>query len=487
MQLALIHKIDTVTRRFDMPAAKSKGRKKTTAKKTAKRRPKRKIQGAIPSSLPAELDKEFDANPMNRLRLNACAESDPSKMVLNQTLALSIDRHFSKVLDDWGPTDQKGSGRCWIFAATNLLRVGAMKKLKLKGFEFSQNHVMYWDKFEKANYFLEAIIETAGLDIDDRTVATIFGNCVSDGGQWNMFVNVVRKYGLVPKTAMPETKGSSGTSVLNGPLVGRLRLAARQLRKMNAAGASLKELRTVKLEVLKDVHMFLRIHLGTPPSKFDWKWKDNKGKLHHEPNMTPQKFFRKYVTLPLDDYVCLVHDPRKTSPYNRTFTVKHLGNVVDGGIVKYLNIDIDLMKKITMKTILGGEPVWFGCDCGKMMHRDMSVWDKNMFDYETFYGTTTDIEDKADRLLYKTSAMNHAMLFTGVDVVKGKPRKWRVENSWGDKGQGKGFYLMNDSWFNDYMFEIAARKSSLPVALQKAYEKPPIVLPPWDPMGSLAR
>jgi bleomycin hydrolase len=203
--------------------------------------------------------------------------------------------------------------------------------------------------------------------------------------------------------------------------------------------------------------------------------------------MTPQQFARQYLTLPIDDYVCLVHDPRRTSPFNRTFTVQHLGNVVGGGIVLYLNVDIGLMKELAMRSIVRGEPVWMGCDVGKMMRRDLGLWDKNLFDYEAVYDTAFRL-DKANRLVYHQTAMTHAMLFTGVDVVNRRPRRWRVENSWGEEKTGrKGFFVMNDSWFDEYMFEIATRKSALPKPLQQALKLPPIILPPWDPMGSLAR
>jgi bleomycin hydrolase len=345
---------------------------------------------------------------------------------------------------------------------------------------------MYWDKFEKANYFLEAIIDTADRSIDDRTIRSIFGGCVSDGGQWNMFVNIVRKYGLVPKVAMQENASSGNTGPMNGALTSRLRYAAKELRDMFAAGASLTELRAFKLEVLKDMHTILRMHLGNPPSKFNWQWKDEKKKVHTETNMTPKEFVKKYVTIPYEEYVCLVHDPRPSNPYFRTYTVEYLGNVAEGGIVKYLNIPIDMMKKIAFNTIKGGEPVWFGCDCGQQFHRDMSIWDDEMYNPENFYGMKTRFRDKAERLLYKLTAMNHAMLFTGVHIKNGKPVKWRVENSWGTKGAGGGFYTMMDSWFDEHMFEIAARKSTLPKKLQDALKLPPIVLPAWDPMGSLA-
>jgi bleomycin hydrolase len=301
-----------------------------------------------------------------------------------------------------------------------------------------------------------------------------------------MFVNIARKYGLVPKSAMPETLSSSSTGGMNNALVGRLRVGAKTLRDLHGTGPSLEDLRAAKRQIMTDVYTILRLHLGNPPERFDWQWTDEKKKFHKEKGMTPKSFFSKYATLPLDEYVCLVHDPRSTSPVGRVFTVEYLGNVVEGGLVTYLNVDIATLKSMALKSLKAKEPVWFGCDCSKMMHRDMSVWDSKMFDYESLYGTTLELASKEDRLLYKRTAMNHAMLFTGVDEENGKPKKWRVENSWGDKGEGKGFYVMNDSWFDEHMFEIAARASRLPASLQAALKQKPIVLPAWDPMGSLA-
>jgi bleomycin hydrolase len=433
-----------------------------------------------------EQSRRFEEEPLNLIRQNAMAESDAGKLALNQKVAMSIDRNFSVRLDDWGPTDQKSSGRCWLFAATNLLRAGLVKKLKLKNFEFSQNWLMFWDKLEKANYFLEAMAETADRDIDDRTVATIIANCVNDGGQWNMFVNIALKYGLVPKAVMPETLSSSSTHSMNHAVVGRLRVGAKLLRDMTRSSHPAADIRKTKERVLADVYSILRAHLGNPPVLFDWQWTDDKKKFHRRKGLTPKSFYKEYVSVPLEDYVCLVHDPRKSSPVGKTYTVEYLGNVVEGGVVTYLNVDIADMKQIAMKTLKAGEPVWFGCDCSKMMHRELSVWDAKMFDFESLYGAPLELPSKEDRLLFKRTAMNHAMLFTGVDEERGTPRKWRVENSWGEKGEGKGFYVMNDSWFDEHMFEIAARKSRLPAALRTALTQKPIVLPAWDPMGSLA-
>ena len=442
--------------------------------------------GRLTPQLVADLSQGFASNPSYKLAMNAVTQTSIEDVALNREVVTNTDFTFSHWLDDWAVTHQKNSGRCWMFAGLNLFRVGAMKKMKLKEFEFSQNYTLFWDKLERANYFLETIIETAGRPVDDRVVAFLLSEPLNDGGQWNMFVNIVRKHGLVPKALMPETESSSSTWRMNSILVHKLREGAKSLRKLQAKGASLAAIRAAKLEILNVIYRILCIHLGTPPTTFTWQWNDKQRKFHRDGKMTPQRFAKKYVTLPIDEYVCLVHDPRPTSPFNRTFTVQHLGNVFGGDIVLYLNVEIGLMKELAMQSIRKGEPVWMGCDVGKMMRRDLGLWDKNLFDYEAVYDTSFPM-DKADRLIYRQTAMTHAMLFTGVDVVDGHPRRWRVENSWGeDKCGRKGFFVMNDSWFDEYMFEISARKSALPKPLQKALKLPPIVLPPWDPMGSLA-
>jgi bleomycin hydrolase len=274
---------------------------------------------------------------------------------------------------------------------------------------------------------------------------------------------------------------------MNTMLVAKLREGAKLLRDMAARGATLEELRTAKGALLEVIYRIVSIHLGTPPTGFEWQWNDKDRTFHRERAMSPLEFASTYVQLPLDDYVCLVNDPRSTSPYGRTFTVEYLGNVVGGGIVKYLNVEAGLMKDIARRTIEDGEPVWFGCDTGKRMRRDLGIWDVALFDYETLYDTSFGL-DKASRLEYHETSMNHAMLFTGVDVANGSPRRWRVENSWGSDNTGrKGFFVMNDSWFDEHTFEIAARRDYLPAELRDAIEQEPIVLPAWDPMGSLAR
>jgi bleomycin hydrolase len=442
---------------------------------------------AITEPMLEELHRGLTASPRYRLAQNAVTQTTVDDVALNREIVTSTDHTFSHHLDDWKVTDQKKSGRCWMFAGLNLLRVGAMKTMNLKEFEFSQNFTLFWDKFERSNYFLEAIIETAGRDVDDRTVAFLLDRPLEDGGQWNMFINIVRKHGLVPKSVMPETESSSNTQRMNGVLLHKLRDGAKMLRELHANGSSLEDLRAAKREILGVIFRILGIHLGTPPKSFDWQWMDKDRAFHRDGEMSPRDFAQKYVTLPVHDYVCLVHDPRESSPFGRTFTVEYLGNVVGGKRVIYLNIEIDMMKDITRRVIENGEPVWMGCDVGKMMRRDFGIWDAKLYDFETLYDTEFTL-DKASRLIYHQTLMTHAMLFTGVDVVNGKTRRWRVENSWGEEDNGrKGFYVMNDSWFDEYMFEVAARKSYLPGGLQKALDQEPIVLPAWDPMGALAR
>ncbi|MFG2634013.1 aminopeptidase C [Streptomyces sp. NPDC048362] len=429
-------------------------------------------------------EKEFAARGVNRLMQNAVTQTPVDDVALDRRILTGIDHSVSHHLDDWKATNQKQSGRCWMFAGLNLLRVGAARKLGVKDFEFSQNYLLWWDKLERANHFLEAVVETSDRDVDDRTVAHLLTDPIGDGGQWNMFVALVAKHGLVPKSAMPETDSSSSTRAMNRALQTMLRQGARDLRARAGEGAEAQ--REHKREVLAAVHRVLSIHLGTPPQRFLWQWEDKDKNFHRDGWLTPAQFAASYVQLPLDEYVCLVHDPRESSPVGRTFTVEYLGNVVDAPPVVYLNTPMEQLKRLAMDAIVGGEPVWFGCDVAKMMRADAGVWDAGLFDYAGVYDTPFTM-DKADRLLHHDTQMTHAMLFTGVDVVDGSPRRWRVENSWGEERADKGFWTMNDSWFGEHVFEIAVRRSALPPELSAALDQPPIVLPAWDPMGALAK
>jgi len=429
----------------------------------------------------------FEKDPKNILAMNAVTQSDIRETALNREVVNRIDHTYSHLIKTGKATAQGQTGRCWMFAGLNILRIEAMKKLNLKEFELSQPYLMFWDKLEKANYFLENIIETRGEPLDGRLVMWLLAHIIPDAGQWDMFVNLVKKYGVVPKPVMPETKSSGASRFMNTCLTTKLREYARDLRAMHEGGASLEEMRKAKGCLLEEYYRMLRIHLGTPPSSFYWEWRDKDDVFHRHGEITPQEFFEEYIGFDLDSMACLINAPTKDKPYKRMYTVQYLNNVVGGQEVRYLNIDIETMKKAAGEMVKDGHAVWFGADAGKMSHRDMGVFDPNIYDYERVYGIEFKL-DKAARLDYGHSRMTHAMVFTGVDIDEdGKPRKWRVENSWGDRVGDKGFYTMSDRWFEEYTYEVMIQKKYLSEELLKVLVTEPIVLKPWDPMGALAR
>ena len=431
----------------------------------------------------SKLRKAFDENPSNKVAQNAVTGVQLPDLTLNRDVVQDIDNTFSVKLDEWKVTSQKRSGRCWLFAALNLFRVGAMKKMNVKDFEFSQAHIHFWDKFERSNHFLEAIIDTADRPVDDRTIHFLLSDPIGDGGQWNMAMNLIEKHGLVPKSAYPESNTSSATRWMNTELKNILRSSACEIRTILENGGSEDDARAHKEKRVSDIWNMLCIHLGTPPTTFDWQWRDKDNEFHRKGSMTPQEFADEYVDVDWRNYVCIVNDPR--NEYYQTYTVDYLQNVAGGPPVVYLNVPNDEMKNITQKLLEDGVPVWMGCDVGKEMDRKGGYWDANLFNVSELYGVEYGM-NKENRLRHGQTMMTHAMLFTGVDVVDGKPRRWRVENSWGgDTGQ-KGYYTMNDSWFDEYMFEIAAPKDYLTEKMQASLETEPVVLEAWDPMGSLA-
>jgi len=430
-----------------------------------------------------ELRKGFAADPSNKVAQNAVTNVQLPDLTLDRNLVQNMDSSFSTKLDDWKVTAQMRSGRCWLFATLNLFRVGAMKKMNLKNFEFSQAHIHFWDKFERANHLLEVIIETADRPVDDRTIHFLLSDPIGDGGQWNMAMNLIRKHGLVPKSAYPESNTSSATRWMNTELKNILRSSACEIRAILEGGGTEDEAREHKEKRIADVWKMLCIHLGTPPKTFDWQWRDKDDKFHRKGRMTPQQFAAEYVDIEWEDYVCIVNDPR--NEYYRTYTIDFLQNVAGGPPVVYLNVPSKEMKAVTQRLLEDGMPVWMGCDVGKEMDRKKGLWDADLFDVEGLYGVEYGM-DKADRLRHNQTMMTHAMLFTGVDVVNGRARRWRVENSWGTETGQKGYYTMNDSWYDEYMFEIAAPTSYLNEKMVAGLETEPVVLPAWDPMGSLA-
>ena len=441
------------------------------------------MPGEITKKQIDKMRKEFESDSSARVAQNAVTSNNLSSVTLRRDLVQEIDFTFSTKLDEWKATNQKSSGRCWLFATLNLFRPGTMKKMNVKEFEFSQAHIHFWDKFERSNHFLEAIIETSGRPVDDRTIHFLLSDPIGDGGQWNMAMNLIRKHGLVPKSAYPESNSSSSTRWMNSILKDILRSSACEIREILDSGGSEKEARSHKDSRMEDIWRVLCIHLGTPPESFDWQWRDKDKEFHRRGKMTPQQFAEEFVDVDWEEYVCIVNDPR--NEYYQTYTVDYLQNVAGGPPGVYLNVPSDEMKSITQEILEDGMPVWMGCDVGKQMDRKRGLWDANLFETNELYGVDYGMS-KADRLRYGQTMMTHAMLFTGVDVYEGKPRRWRVENSWGDDSGQKGFYTMNDNWYDEHMFEIASPKKYLTEKMVKGLETVPIVLEAWDPMGSLA-
>ena len=441
------------------------------------------------SLTPEQLDgfrDDFASDPRNRLMQNTVTQRDVNEVALDHDIITNANHTFSTLLDEWAPTDQGYSGRCWLFSGLNLFRVDTMETLNTRQFEYSQSYMMFWDKVERANFILESVIETADRPTDDRIIQHLMTAPVEDAGQWDMFVNLVDKYGVVPKEAMPETESSGNTRQMNNSLYYQVRQGAANIRSLYKEEAGLDTMRQAKMDTLTAVYRILCIHLGSPPSVVDWQWRDQEGKFHRDGELTPLDFADRYISTDYRDMVCLVNDPRPDHPYFQTYTISYLGNVVGARSVRYLNVPVEVMKDITLRQLQDGRPVWMGCDTGKQNHRKMGLWDANLFDYGAVYGSEFEM-DKATRLEYGQTQMTHAMLFTGVDVVEGSPRRWRVENSYGNTVGDKGFFLMNDSWYDEYMFEIAAPSNYLSSDLLSALETEPVALPPWDPMGALAR
>lgn len=427
-------------------------------------------------------------NPQVKLARNASIKTEFTDISMDWDAFRKIDHTFSHVVaGEMGVTNQKASGRCWGFAGLNLFRIYLGRKYNLKGFEFSQNYFMFWDKMEKSNYFLENIIRSADEPRDGRLIMHLLSDPIQDGGQWHMFVNLIEKYGVVPKAEMPETYQSSQSMRMNRMITRKLRGFALDLRKAHKNGKDLKSLRSMKEEMMAVVYQMLTISLGTPPETFDWQIRDKKKKFHRFENLTAQSFFKDHVGLNLKEYVCLIDCPMSDKKYQETYTVDYLGNVIEGEIIRYLNLPVKRLKEAAIASLKKDNPVWFGCDVGKYFSRDLGVMDIDLFDFELFYGTDFPMS-KADRLEYGDSQMTHAMLFTGVDLgKKDQSKKWRVENSWGDKFGDKGYDIMTDAWFNEFTFEVVVHQDFITKEELAIYQREPVSLKPWDPMGALAK
>ena len=414
---------------------------------------------------------------------NAVAHAGVESVAVDRDKVVGTPTVVSHKVDDWTVTSQKKSGRCWLFSSLNLLRSTTRTHLGLKNFEFSQNYVLFWDKFERANFFLTSVISTATTEkLDGRLLQFLLGDVLSDGGQWDMAVSLYLKHGLVPKMAMPETESSGHTAPMNARLKVLLRRTALELRALVAEGACEEEINEVKDAALADVWRILVICLGEPPASFEWEWRDDAGEFHRDGILTPREFYERYV----DVDVCLVDDPRTCHPKGHTLTVDYMGNVVGGRPILYVNAPIRQIRAITTSVLTSGRAVWFGADCHPNSDRASGLFVDGLYDFDNLFGVdfSTSKEQRVDT---GESAMNHAMLFTGVDVNEaGEGRRFRVENSWSEEPGDKGFFTMDAPWFDANVFEVAVHVDDLPAELRAVISEEPTHLPAWDPMGALA-
>ena len=429
---------------------------------------------------------DFESQRANLVAMNAVTANGLMASAVSRAAVENDVHEYSVSLEQGDITNQKQSGRCWMFAALNTMRYQVMKKCNLKTFELSQAYLFFWDKLEKSNYFLESILETVELPTSSRLVSYLLTAPVGDGGQWDMLCNLVKKYGVVPKTAYPESKASSGSREMDSTLTEKLREDACILRRMYKERMDMDAIRERKTEMLNEIYRLLCICLGEPPKSFTFEYRDEDKNFHRETGLTPKSFFEKYVGINLDDYVSLINAPTSDKPYGHSYTVKYLGNVREGNAVRYLNLPIEELKKAAIAQLKDGQPVWFGCDVGKHSDRDSGVMDLDIRSLETLLDTKFTMT-KAERLDYGQSLMTHAMVFQGVNLDEnGQPNRWRVENSWGKDPGKDGYYLMTDRWFDEYMYQIVVNKKYLTNEQLAAYQSEPTELEPWDPMGSLA-
>lgn len=386
--------------------------------------------------------------------------------------------------------DQKRSGRCWMFASLNTMRTRIIDRYNLKTFELSQAYPLFFDKVEKSNWFLENVLDTLDEPLSGRLMAHLLADPISDGGQWDMFRALVRKYGVVPKEAMPETACSSNTRDMDAYLTRYLRGAAKRLRESHEAGVGTDDLRAMKKEMMGEVTSLLITCLGEPPAQFDVRLRDKDDELVLSGTYTPQEFFDKVVSMPVDDYVSVISAPTVDKPFGHTYTVDRLGNVVEAGGVRYLNLPVERLKELAVAQLQDGLPVWFGCDVAQSFIRDEGIMDTASLDVDGLFGFPVEgCLDRAERLDYGESLMTHAMVLEGVNLdAAGNPMLWKVENSWGDKRAKDGFDSITDAWFDQYVYQVVVDKRFLSDSERKTYEtEEPTVLAPWDPMGSLAR
>ena len=434
-------------------------------------------------------------NAWSQERANAVAKNAVTSMgiraaarvpeaVAKNALAFDID------LAQGDRCNQQRSGRCWMFASLNTMRYRTIKKYNLKTFELSQAYPLFWDKMEKSNWFLCNIIDTLDEPLDGRLVSYLLTDPICDGGQWDMFRALVAKYGVCPKEAMPETACSKNTHEMDAYLTRYLRGCARRLRDAHAAGTAVDDLQQMRAQMIEEIYALLVTCLGEPPATFEVRLRDKDGNMTLSGTFTPQEFFATAVDMQLDDFVSLISAPTADKPFGHAFTVSRLGNVVEAGGVRYLNLPVDELKRVAVAQLADGLPVWFGCDVDQSYLREEGIMDTASIDIDGLFGFAVEkCLDRAERLDYGESLMTHAMVFEGVRLNEdGKPTLWKVENSWGKDHGRDGFDTISDAWFDEYVYQVVVDKKYLTPQQRDVHEnEQATVLAPWDPMGSLAR
>lgn len=427
----------------------------------------------------AEFSANFNADPKNQVIARAAARSGVLEASYNERVAGRLTRVFSTELPTDNVTNQKQSGRCWLFSTLNVLRHDFGAKHKAKNFTLSQSYNFFWDKLERANLFYEKVIETADKPLDDREVRSYFDFAGHDGGQWHMAISLVKKYGVVPSYAMPESFNTSATAGLASALADKERKDALALRRLAQAGDQ-EGLEKARKTFLNEIYRMVAIAVGEPPKTFDLEYRDDDKNYHLEKNLTPVSFFNKYFDVDLDDYVVLTNAP--DHEYGKLYHLGAEDNVEGGSPILLLNVPMEYLEQAAVAQLKDGEAVWFGNDVLQQMDRKTGYLDTDLYKLEDLFAVDLSLS-KADRLATGAGEVSHAMTLVGVDEDKGDIRQWKVENSWGDKSGEKGFFVMNHNWFKEYVYEVVVHKKYLTKDQQELLSSTPVELAPWDSLA----
>ena len=438
-------------------------------------------QGGITDEMMSQIRQGWQGTPEELALRNAVSANDINKLAVRQGVEAGYDFYFSDEVPSKGITDQQSSGRCWLFSGMNVLRAKMIEKYNLGPFQFSQNYIFFYDQLEKANLFLQGIIDTRDLPMDDRKVEWLFRHTINDGGQFTGVSDLITKYGIVPSNVMPETWAANHTSRMSMLLDLKLKEFGLELREMTGPEKKLPSiLEERKTQMLAFIYRFLVLNLGEPPAEFTWTMYDAEGRPVGTKTYTPKSFYDEYVGVDLkNDYVMLMNDP--TREFYKVYEIEYDRHQYDGKNWLYINLPIEEIEAIAIASIKDSTMMYFSCDVGKFLDSQNGVLDVDFYDYGSLMGTEFGM-DKRERILTGASGSSHAMTLMAVDLDEyGQAKKWKVENSWGMTGH-EGHLVMTAEWFEEYMFRLVAEKKYVPENILKLLDTEPVMLPPWDPM-----